>query len=463
MTSSSDPHDRTRTGRSEEPLAGGPRDYLLVVEEGSSSIVPLPREGALLIGRDPRAEVRVGSTEASRRHARLVLSPDGVAVSDLGSHNGTLVNGERIHGARALAGGDRIAVGGSEIILCRVTASARRAAAPPPTLLELGDRSVVVADPAMAGIYDLVRRLAASDLPVLLVGETGVGKENAALALHHWSSRRAGPFVTLNCSAIPETLFESELLGYERGAFSGANAAKPGLVEAAEGGTLFLDEIGELSAVAQAKVLRVIETHRVTRLGSVRERRIDLRVVAATNTDLTRAVAEGRFRRDLLFRLGAARVVLPPLRDRPLEIEPLAQALLAEARRRAGRPSLGISTAAMALLRAHRWPGNVRELKGAIEYAAVVAAGAAVEREDLPAELTAPAAAPPIPQGAAGLPRLADEVQEVERRRILEALARAGGVRVRAAALLGVPLRTFSDKLKRLGLDGSAGRPPRRG
>jgi len=197
--------------------------------------------------------------------------------------------------------------------------------------IEVGDRSVVIADPAMARMYQLLERLAVSELPVLVCGETGTGKEVAAGALHQFSHRSERPLVSLNCAAIQENLVESELFGYERGAFSGAIAAKPGLLEVASGGTVFLDEIGDLPAAVQAKLLRVIETKRVLRLGDVRERTIDIRVIAATNRDLVKDVVAGRFRRDLYFRLSGATLWLPPLRDRPRELPILAEMFLHDA------------------------------------------------------------------------------------------------------------------------------------
>ncbi|HVQ26774.1 MAG TPA: sigma-54 factor interaction domain-containing protein, partial [Planctomycetota bacterium] len=206
--------------------------------------------------------------------------------------------------------------------------------------LSLGERSMLIADSAMVQLFELLRRLAASPLPVLIHGETGVGKENAAWAVHHWSPRAAQPFVALNCAALPESLVESELFGYERGAFSGADKPRAGLFERASGGTVFLDEVAELSLPIQAKLLRALDQKRIVRLGDSREREVDLRVVAATHRVLSEEVKAGRFREDLFFRLSAAVVQLPPLRDRPRELPLLAGAFLAEACARAGRPPL---------------------------------------------------------------------------------------------------------------------------
>src|SRR5439155_8250906 len=218
------------------------------------------------------------------------------------------------------------------------------------TRLELGERHVLLADPAMARVFALLERLASAELPVLVTGETGVGKENAAYAVHHWS-KRSGPFVAVNCAALgPESLVDSELFGHEKGAFTGAVAAKAGLFESAAGGTVFLDEVGELPVAIQAKLLRALETRKITRLGETKERPIELRLVAATNRALEDEVAAGRFRQDLYFRLSGATVILPPLRDRKCEIPVLARALLAEACARHGRAAMTITPGAMPVL-----------------------------------------------------------------------------------------------------------------
>ncbi len=465
--------------------------YVLVVEGASSSMVPLPKEGTVLIGRAPECAVRLNDVACSRRQANLHISDGEVRLEDLGSHNGTRVNGERISGTRALASDDIIAVGpvkiivhaaprpqrpatldaaalrdrlaqeiarasaferplsvlvlalnGAELVLAvnavsrllraidivgriddrhlaiilpevgvdaagamaerlataatrlssavglahcpsegcnalALLASARAAADHPDggirqasaCVTELsfdgdGDgATAVVADPAMVQLFDLLRRLAASELTVLVAGETGVGKENGARAVHLWSPRAAGPFVAINCASLPEALVESELFGYEKGAFSGAATAKPGRLEAAAGGTVFFDEIGELPLGAQAKLLRALESRRATRLGALKDYDLDVRIVAATNRDLPAEVKAGRFREDLYFRLGGAKVIMPPLRDRPRELALLSQLFLARACAAAQRVAPTLSAGAMAALERHPWPGNVRELK----------------------------------------------------------------------------------------------------
>jgi two-component system response regulator AtoC len=329
----------------------------------------------------------------------------------------------------------------------------------------------LAADPAMRRLYELIRRLARSDLPVLVHGETGSGKELVAAALHHGSPRAKGPLVSINCAALPETLAEAELFGHERGAFTGATNQRVGLLEAATGGTVFLDEIGDLSPAIQAKLLRAVETGRITRLGETRERAIDIRLVAATHRDLALEVAAGRFRQDLLFRLNAARVVVPPLRDRRREVVMLAEHFLAAACQRLGREPLALAGDVVRILYGHRWPGNVRELKNVMDFAAVAAIDAdRIEAWHLPDHLGAPAdlgeaqaqaqaqaqepagAATPVAPAGGRFRPIEDEVAELERTRMVQALAACRGVRNQAAALIQMPLRTFVTKLKRFAI-----------
>lgn len=334
---------------------------------------------------------------------------------------------------------------------------------------QLGERRLILAEPAMLRIFALVDQVATTDLPLVIQGETGTGKDLVAAALHQASARRKGPFVTINCAAIPENLVESELFGYERGAFSGAVGAKQGLLASADGGTVFLDEIGELRPDVQAKLLRVLETKRLTRLGSVREQTVDFRIVAATHRSLAEEQRAGRFREDLFFRLAGATVWLPPLRDRTRELPLLAQAFLKEACARGARRELALSSGAKRALAAYSWPGNVRQLRSFIEFAAAVVQGPSIEAhhfedwQDMGRPDSAPRTAP-LPTDAPASPPVEavasppafrpidDEVRELERSRMAAALTATHGSRSRAAELIKMPRRTFATKMKLYGL-----------
>lgn len=323
---------------------------------------------------------------------------------------------------------------------------------------------VIIADPAMLRLYALVEQLGPVNIPVLIMGETGCGKELVASTLHARSPRASKTLVSLNCAALHESLAESTLFGHEKGAFSGAVSSKPGLIETASGSTLFLDEIGELALVTQAKLLRVLESQRVTRVGDVHEREVDIRIVAATNRDLETEVSAGRFRRDLFFRLSAASLELPALRQRPTELPLLATAFLEEACLRNKRPLLRITEDACAVMLAYAWPGNIRELKNLMQYLAATLPGEAVQAEHLKNRLVKQGLkteqAPPIsfdkPRDPNVAPLqfrpLAEEIRDLEVTRIREALAVTGGNQTRAAALLSMPVRTFFEKTKLYGL-----------
>ena len=288
----------------------------------------------------------------------------------------------------------------------------------------------------------LVHRVARSRVSVVITGETGVGKDVLARRLHELSPRAARPFVALNCAAISDGLLESELFGHQRGAFTGADTYKPGLIEAADGGTFFLDEVGELSLGAQAKLLRVIETRAVHRLGALVPRELDVRFVAATNRAIEADVAAGRFRADLLFRLDGIRLNLPPLRERQGEIMPAAEQFLAELAARDGLPAPVFSDAAQRVLRSHPWSGNFRELRNVVERAALLCADGRIEPRDLMVSERAitvglPVAAPVI------TPAPGPGRDAAGRERLLAALKACAGNQTRAAKLLGVSRRTL--------------------
>jgi two-component system, NtrC family, response regulator AtoC len=303
----------------------------------------------------------------------------------------------------------------------------------------------------MQGVLALAERVAVGDISVLIVGETGVGKEVLADHLHAWSPRSARALVKLNCAAMPEQLLESELFGHEKGAFTGAATAKPGLLEQADGGSVFLDEIGELPLAIQAKLLRVLEQREFLRVGGLKPRAIDVRFLAATHRDLEAAIVAGRFREDLYFRVAGMTLQIPPLRERPDEILSLAERFAQRAAAALARPTPAISPAARALLRGYRWPGNVRELRNVIERATLLCDGT-IEVGQLPDDrMSRPAVAAPAEPSGLGEVRV--QADALERQAIESALARAGGNQTAAARELGISRRTLTNKLNQHGFD----------
>jgi two-component system response regulator AtoC len=297
-----------------------------------------------------------------------------------------------------------------------------------------GFDSIIGRSPALQRVFTQVRSVADSDAAILLVGESGTGKELVARAIHHNSRRRDGPFVAVNCAAIPETLLESELFGHEKGAFTGADRRRRGLFVEASGGTMFLDEVGDIALPLQAKLLRVLQEKTVRPVGGSQEVQLDLRLVSATNQDLPALVAAGRFREDLYYRLAVIPLRLPSLRERGEDILLLATHFLERAAAALGKPLRGFDEEAAAWLLRHRWPGNVRELENVVERAATLVAGPRVTRADLHTDVASPSST-----GGAGRPTLG----ELEARYIQQILEETGGDKVAAARILGVSVRTL--------------------
>lgn len=592
--------DTTLREMSPESRQQGPRVSLVFYfREGAKIVVPTATP--MVVGRSYPADVIVDDPSVSRAHARFALAPDGgVTFEDLGSTNGTKLNGAPATQGR-ITPGDELRVGDVSVALHVLSTLPgiqglvgydaflrmlddelvrSRTFARPTALLMVGARApghplrrwapslldrirpvdraaVYAADTVLIGlaestradaealgaaiagtdaalrfgvatfpqdgtstnelldaartammrgrgqpapspsgplvvgermraVWEMVDRVASATLPVLVHGETGSGKEVVARALHERSSRREGPLRSVNCAAIPQTLVESVLFGHERGAFTGADRATKGLFEQAHGGTLLLDEVGELPAGAQAALLRVLETKRLVRVGGDREIQVDVRVVAATHRDLEAMAAQNTFRMDLYYRLQGVTLVVPPLRERPDEVRPLADAFLRDACRENGRTVRGFDPMALAALGRWRWPGNVRELKNVVERAVVIARGDVITLADLPDRLreaesggggfaargsVAPqpaasgpsVAAPPVPPSSPVVDepndgsvdykeRLRREMSRYERQLIVDALARAGGNVTNAATALKIPVRTLTHKMQALGI-----------
>jgi two-component system NtrC family response regulator len=308
-------------------------------------------------------------------------------------------------------------------------------AAQPPDSFE----GMLGSSPEMQGVFSSIRKVATTDAPVLVLGESGTGKEMAALAIHNRSPRRSGPFVPINCGAIPETLLESELFGHEKGAFTGAHVQRQGRIESASGGTLFLDEIGELPPALQVKLLRFLQEQRTERVGGRREITIDTRLIAATNTDLTKAMTDNQFREDLYYRLAVVVLQLPPLRDRKNDIRVLAQAFVQKFAREFKKKVSRFNHNAWRALENHPWPGNIRELENRVKRAVIMAEGPVLTDETL--ELA----------DATATPRSLKEAREdLEREMVLQALRRHNGKITPAAADLGISRPTLYELMEKL-------------
>jgi DNA-binding NtrC family response regulator len=298
--------------------------------------------------------------------------------------------------------------------------------------------------PAMQEVYRLIEMAAASTAPVLILGETGTGKELVARTIHQLSPRARGPFVPVNCSAIPETLLESELFGHEKGAFTGAMARRPGYFELADGGTIFLDEIAEMSSNLQAKYLRVLQDNQVRRIGSHEEIAVDVRVVCATNKDVVKAVQEGAFREDLYYRVNVLTIALPPLRRRPEDIPLLAETFMAEFNDKYARQARGIDDRAVKLLQEHSWPGNVRELRNVIERAVVSCEQSVITPDCLP---MAPLGS--TPEANVVVLPVGTTIEDGEKQLILRTLRSVNNNKTRAAEILGTTPKTLHNKARR--------------
>jgi len=410
---------------------------------------PVALDRPLRIGRDAQCNVHIDDESVSRVH--LLIEPGNPPIAvDCDSRNGTFVGQERL----APRARTPIAVGtvlraGSALLLVD-TLRARRTDGVPRSVAGGRDDALLSAVGPMRTVLEMAERLAQDDITVLLTGETGVGKEVLARYLHDRSPRRQKPFVPVHAAALTATLFESELFGHEKGAFTGATADREGLFEQADGGTLFFDEIGELPLDMQPKLLRILEDRRVMRVGGRTSRTVDVRIVAATNRDLAADAAKGTFRSDLYFRLSAFPLSIPSLRERAGEIPQLARALLERASADRGRVVPVLSPEAMAVLEAHAWPGNVRELRSVMARVLLFAAPEATTLGAGEVERAIGGADASADRRAAT--KTSSTEAEPERERILAALERNAGNQSAAAAELGIARRTLINRLDKLGI-----------
>ncbi len=483
-------------------------DFVVYVKTMSFSH-PLPVGSVFRVGRGAGAHVRIDDPSVSREHLLIYTTPDGVEVEELESSNGTclfpgganqkVANDTNLEPRRryAFKEGDVLRIG-SVAALLRVheQRSGSSLSTMPPSSFTPRLRT----DPEMRRVYELAMRAASTDISVLIMGETGAGKEILASAVHDNSRRSHESFLQLNCAALSESLLESELFGHEKGAFTGAATHRAGLLESTRGGTVFLDEIGEMPLSTQAKLLRVLEERKIRRLGSNKSLPIDVRFVAATNRDMAEEVAAGRFRGDLFYRISGIELHIPPLRERPSEIESLARYFLREHCLRSHIEVPEITEEALSALHAYNWPGNVRELKNAMERAPIMSAGKAIEPEHLPSiplidsesfedentdvfliptgssfqnrrSTTDPIPSRRVAEGPPGATQLVPSARQArdespklvhrnslaydereEQERIVSALQSCSGNQTHAAKLLGVSRRTLINRIERLGI-----------
>ena len=434
--------------------AAGRGDFVLVAGHGQLITHELDKD-EIVIGRDPACDLRLDHPNLSRRHALLRLGPP-LTIQDLGSTNGVRVSRKTTHGGDpiALEAGESFHIGGFSFnVVGRAHSEAESSN-------RSGRDRLRVDDPTQGGVPSFVRDVAMSGTSVLIQGESGVGKDVLAETLHALSGRD-GELARINCAALSEALVESELFGYEKGAFTGASGSKVGLLESAQGGTVFLDEIGELPLATQAKLLRAIESREVLRIGSIRPIKIDVRFIAATNRDLPTEVGAKRFRQDLYFRLDGITLMIPPLRERRDRIAALAVRFFEAAVAKTGK-SARLAPEMFAALHGYDWPGNVRELKAVIERGLLLSRGnelavrhlaftPRIDGASTPAVVAATATAPATISEATdddpGLAHLSPEERD-QRRELIAALEKFSGNQTRAAKALGISRTTLVNRLK---------------
>jgi DNA-binding NtrC family response regulator len=436
----------------DEDHSGSDQVYLLVMGPGVTRMVGIRPGKQALMGRGEDCDISVQDKKLYRQHALFKRVENQLFVTDLDSTNGTYVNGEKLLTGRRLDHGDEIKAGSTRAVAVLTSARAVPGRAPaaegkgaetPSPVHGRGD--IVVADPTMLKIYELCDRIAPKYSSALIMGETGVGKEVVARYLHSSSPYRDGPFIAINCAAVPENIAESELFGYEKGAFTGAESRKAGHLEAAHRGTLFLDEISDLAQSMQAKLLRFLDSGALTRLGGTEPVHVDTRIIGASNKDMDMEVRDGKMRADFFFRLNQFVIYLPPLRSRPSEIIPLARHFLALMSAKHGA-ALRFSPEAEKRLAGCDWPGNARQLRHVVERAAILAEGDVIDEGLIASTIDGSG------QDAAPAPGMDSDVEDVEKRSIVDALRSSGGNVTKAAKMLGITRRRLGYKIKKYGI-----------
>jgi two-component system, NtrC family, response regulator AtoC len=440
------------------------REPLVALVSGANgvTILPVPEKAPFIIGRAEECELHVVDPTVSRRHLRVIVDSE-LGVEDLGSANGSSYEGRALtpHTVVPVELGAPVTLGSVTIFFHPAQSVVAPGRAAGPGVLYTPPDVEIVRDPALARIYAMLQTVGPSPLSVLILGETGVGKEVFADAIHRSSRRSGEPFVKINCAALPESILEGELFGYEKGAFSGAVVARPGLFESAHKGTLFLDEVGELPLHIQAKLLRVLESGEVLRLGARTPSKIDVRFIAATNQDLRGAVSRGEFRADLFYRLDGVSVTIPPLRERAADILALAEFFLARLAGRMGLVAPTLADDAREMLCDYPWPGNVRELRNVVERALVMNPEvAALTSAHL--LLNAPTSTEPPPTRQTRLSTvhidpeartsLRESLGEAEKAAIVSALEKTGGNQSAAARMLGIGRHALITRMDTFGI-----------
>ena len=401
--------------------------------------------GRLVVGRQGDILLEDTAKRVSRKHASIEWRDGDWLLVDLGSHNGTFVNGAMVQ-RHFLKAGDVVRFGDYSFKVVMdgvrddIIEGATRAETEDMAASVRETTALVGRSPALKNAIALATRAAKSDVPVIVYGESGTGKELFARLVFEESNRRTRKFLTVNCSAIEQSLIGSTLFGHEKGAFTGADRQKKGLFEEADGGTLFLDEIGDISPEVQVKLLRVLQEGEFMRVGGTEPIHVDVRVITATNRDLKKAIADGKFREDLYYRLNVIPINLPPLRERGGDVEDLVRHFVALF----GGPTRSVSPEAMAALSAYRWPGNIRELRNMMQRAVVLGLKDELQLGDFPEEVRRPAPALSAPGSGT--------LDEMERQRIVDALRQFSGNKKEAAAALGISRDTIYQKIKKYGI-----------